>query len=188
MLFGATVEKEFLFGHQQQRKSQVAAETLAKIDQLLEIVDLSQDLQTNPFHLSHGQRKRLAIGVLLTRNPQVLILDEPTTGQDEGHARAFLGFLHQLRQSAGLTYVMITHHMQSVAQYASRVIVLQDGCVRMDDRPERVFARRQELALYGILPPLIAQLHARLCDGRAEQVALNVPDFLRACGVEGSVC
>ena len=188
MLFGATVEKEFLFGLQHQRKKQVDAETLANIDQLLKIIDLSQDRQTNPFHLSHGQRKRLAIGVLLTRNPQMLILDEPTTGQDEGHARAFLGFLHQLRQSAGLTYVMITHHMQSVAQYASRVIVLREGRVQMDDRPERVFARRQELALCGILPPPIAQLHARLCEDRAEQVALNVPDFLRACGVEEPVC
>ena len=188
MLFGTTVEKEFLFGLQRQRKSQADAETLAKIDQLMKIIDLAQDRHTNPFHLSHGQRKRLAIGVLLTRNPQVLILDEPTTGQDEGHARAFLGFLHQLRQSAGLTYVMITHHMQAVAQYASRVIVLQDGRVQMDDTPERVFARRQELALCGILPPPIAQVHARLCEDRAEQVALSVPDFLRACGVEESVC
>ncbi|HLW02935.1 MAG TPA: energy-coupling factor transporter ATPase [Ktedonobacterales bacterium] len=188
MLFGATVEKEFLFGLQHRRKQQIDAETLANIDRLMKIIDLSAERHTNPFHLSHGQRKRLAIGVLLTRNPRVLILDEPTTGQDEGHARAFLGFLHLLRQSAGLTYVMITHHMQAVAQYASRVIVLRDGRVQMDDAPKRVFARRQELSLCGILPPPIAQLHARLCEDRAERVALSVPDFLRACGVEERIC
>jgi energy-coupling factor transport system ATP-binding protein len=188
MLFGATVEKEFLFGLKHRRKSQVNEEMLANIDRLMKVIDLAQDRHANPFHLSHGQRKRLAIGVLLTRNPEALILDEPTTGQDEGHARAFLGFLDQLRRSAGLTYVMITHHMQAVARYASRVIVLQDGCVRMDDTPERVFARRQELALCGILPPPIAQLHARLCEDRVERVALSVTDFLRACGAEASVC
>jgi len=188
MLFGATVEKEFLFGLQHRRKSQSNADMLANINRLMEVIDLAQDRHTNPFHLSHGQRKRLAIGVLLTRNPEVLILDEPTTGQDEGHARAFLGFLDQLRQSAGLTYVMITHHMQAVARYASRVIVLQDGRVRMDDIPERVFARRQELAVCGILPPPIAQLHARLCEDRVGRVTLSVPNFLRACGAEASVC
>lgn len=188
MLFGATVEKEFLFGLQQKRRSQIDADTLASIDRLLKTIDLVQYRQTNPFHLSHGQRKRLALGVLLTRKPEVLILDEPTTGQDEGHARAFLSFLHQLRENSGLTYVMITHHMQAVAQYASRVVVLNDGGVCLDGTPERVFARREELAAWGILPPSIAQLHARLCEDRATRVALNVPDFLRACGREVTLC
>lgn len=188
MLFGATVEKEFLFGLKRGRKEQLDAETLASVDRIIKIIDLVQYRQTNPFHLSHGQRKRLALGVLLTRNPDVLILDEPTTGQDEGHARAFLEFLHNLRVSARLTYVMITHHMQAVAQYASRVVILRDGCVVMDDAPERVFARRQELALYGILPPPIAQLHARLCEDRVSQVALSVQEFLQACGEEAKLC
>jgi energy-coupling factor transporter ATP-binding protein EcfA2 len=187
MLFGATVEKEFLFGLKHGRKDQLEPATLANIDRLLRIIDLVQYRQANPFHLSHGQRKRLAIGVLLTRNPEVLILDEPTTGQDEGHARAFLEFLHHLRQEARLTYIMITHHMQAVARYASRVVVLREGCIYMDGAPERVFARREELALCGILPPPIAQLHARLCEDRAPQVALSVHDFLRACGTEMTV-
>lgn len=182
MLFGATVEKEFLFGLKHGRKDQPDAATIANIDRLLKTIDLVQYRQANPFHLSHGQRKRLAIGVLLTRNPEVLILDEPTTGQDEGHARAFLEFLHYLRKEARLTYIMITHHMQAVAQYASRVIVLRGGRVHMDGAPARVFARREELALCGILPPPIAQLHARLCEDRATQVALSVHDFLQACG------
>lgn len=187
MLFGATVEKEFLFGLKHGRKDQPDTATLASIDRLLKTIDLVQYRQANPFHLSHGQRKRLAIGVLLTRHPEVLILDEPTTGQDEGHARAFLEFLSHLRQEARLTYIMITHHMQAVAQYASRVIVLRDGRVHMDGVPARVFARREELALCGILPPPIAQLHARLCEDRATQVALSVSDFLLACGTEVTV-
>jgi energy-coupling factor transporter ATP-binding protein EcfA2 len=179
MLFGATVEKEFLFGVKHGRKNQVDTATMLSLQQLLKMTDLVNDRATNPFHLSHGQRKRLAIAVLLMRQPEVLILDEPTTGQDEGHARAFLQFLQTLRQSGKFTYVMISHHMLAVARYASRVVVLKDGRILMDGAPEYVFARRNELALCGILPPPIAELHARLCEDRVSHVALNVPDFLQ---------
>ena len=177
MLFSATVEREFLFGVKNRRKRK--GETLFTVDELLETVDLTAHRQSNPFHLSHGQRKRLAIGVLLTRYPDVLILDEPTTGQDEGHARAFLQFLEQLRQQAKFTYVMISHDMQAVAQYATRVIVLHEGHFALDGPPEVVFAQRAKLAASNILPPPIAQLHERLCDGKATRVALDVQAFLR---------
>ena len=179
MLFGATVEKEFLFGTKHGRKGQIDADTALTINRLMKTVDLVNYRHTNPFHLSHGQRKRLAVGVLLTRHPDVVILDEPTTGQDEGHIRALLQFLQQLRENERFTYVMITHHMGVVARYASRVVVLRDGHVFMDDAPAVVFARRNELLSCGILPPPVAQLHARLCDDHAGEVALNVQDFLR---------
>lgn len=178
MLFGATVEKEFMFGISKGRKGQVDANIAQNIDRLMKTVDLVSYRNTNPFHLSHGQRKRLAISVLLTRNPELLILDEPTTGQDEGHSRAFLQFLQFLRESAKYTFVMISHHMQSVAQYASRIVVLHNGRVFMDGAPENIFARRNELAQCGILPPSIAQLHARLCEDKAVRVALSVQSFL----------
>jgi energy-coupling factor transport system ATP-binding protein len=178
MLFGATVEKEFKFGLKRRGRGQVDAEMQQRIDHLMKTVDLVSYRDANPFHLSHGQRKRLAISVLLTRNPDILILDEPTTGQDEGHSRAFLQFLQFLRETANYTYIMITHHMQAVAQYASRIVVLRNGRVFMDDTPELIFARRNELAECGILPPPIAQLHARLCEDQATRVALNVESFL----------
>jgi energy-coupling factor transport system ATP-binding protein len=179
MLFGSTVEKEFLFGVKHRRKDQLDTGTMATLDQLIKMVDLANDRHTNPFHLSHGQRKRLAIAVLLMRHPEVLILDEPTTGQDEGHARAFLQFLRVLHEHEQFTYMMITHHMQAVARYASRVVVLKDGRIFMDGSPDVIFARRNELALCGILPPPIAELHARLCEDQVLRVALNVPDFVR---------
>lgn len=178
MLFGATVEQEFLFGVKHRHKRQ--KEIPFSLDQLLQTVDLEDYRHTNPFHLSFGQRKRLAIGALLTRQPELLILDEPTTGQDEKHARAFLQFLQLLRERNKFTYMMITHDMRSVAQYASRVVVLDDGHIVMDGHPEAVFARVDELAQCGILPPPIAQLHARLCEGQATRVALNLDAFLRA--------
>jgi energy-coupling factor transporter ATP-binding protein EcfA2 len=85
MLFGATVEQELLFGVKYQRKR--PKEMPFSLDQLLKTIDLEKYRRTNPFHLSFGQRKRLAIGALLTRQPELLILDEPTTGPSVGLVR-----------------------------------------------------------------------------------------------------
>ncbi|GHO80663.1 cobalt ABC transporter ATP-binding protein [Ktedonobacter sp. SOSP1-85] len=180
MLFTPTVEKELLFGAQNQSKRKSISPASYSVEQLLEIVDLLTYRHTNPFHLSYGQRKRLAIGALLARYPRVLILDEPTTGQDEKHARAFLRFLQQLREQEHLTYLMITHNMQAVAEYATRMVVLHDTRIVMDGPPEQVFAHSAELEQYGVLSPPIAQLHARLCEQQAQRVALNLPTLLQA--------
>ncbi len=179
MLFTETVERELLFGVKNQRKRKNQPLPSYDVNQLLAIIDLVAERAANPFHLSHGQRKRLAIGALLARYPRVLILDEPTTGQDEGHARTFLQFLQQLREREHLTYLMITHNMAAVAQYASRVVVLKDAHIVLDDAPEYVFAHVDELAQCGILPPAVAQLHARLLGGQARRVALDVYEFLQ---------
>jgi energy-coupling factor transport system ATP-binding protein len=184
MLFTESVEKEFLFGTQHRRTQRQAADVPFTVEQLLDIVDLKSYRTDNPFHLSHGQRKRLALGALLTRYPDTVILDEPTTGQDEGHARAFLQFLQQVQARHQLTYVMITHHMEAVANYATRMVVLKDGNIFMDDTPHRVFAHPDALATCGIIPPPIAQLYAQLCAGQAGYVELNVPDFLQALQIE----
>jgi energy-coupling factor transport system ATP-binding protein len=177
MLFTSKVENELQFGQQHRnRKSQNSEFTL---EHILEITGLTLYRATNPFHLSHGQRKRLALGSLLTRQPKTLILDEPTTGQDEGHARTFLQFLDGVRRTEGLTYLMITHDMRAVATYATRLLVLRAGRIVLNGPPAEIFARRAELHDCGILPPPIAQLHARLCNDETPRVALNVPDFLR---------
>jgi energy-coupling factor transport system ATP-binding protein len=176
MLFADTVENELQFGLRHTRSKQRDGEF--SLEKVLAISDLIVYRRTNPFHLSHGQRKRLAIGALLTRQPTAVILDEPTTGQDEQHARTFLQFLEGLRESHHLTYLMITHDMRAVATYATRVVVLRDGRLVLNGHPAAVFARRAELAECGILPPPMAQLHARLCHDLAPAVALTVPEFL----------
>ncbi|BCL82423.1 ABC transporter ATP-binding protein [Ktedonobacteria bacterium brp13] len=177
MLFSPTVEQELLFGSKQSKARKQQTEQI--VEKILETIDLGTYRTTNPFNLSFGQRKRLAIGALLVRRPELLLLDEPTTGQDEGHARAFLQFLQQLREREHMTYTMITHDMRAVALYASRVLVLNDGHIVMDGPPATVFAHPDVLAASSIIPPPIAQLHARLCQGNANRVALHVDEFLR---------
>ncbi|KLU60835.1 putative HMP/thiamine import ATP-binding protein YkoD [Peptococcaceae bacterium CEB3] len=185
MLFGSSVEKEFEFGLRHRRGG--LRECGHTIEELLEIVDLADRRQANPFQLSHGQRKRLALGVLLAVSPRALILDEPTTGQDEGHARQFLSFLEGLRREFGLTYLMITHDMRAVAAYAGRVLVLDEGELRLSGRPEVVFARQEELARCGIMPPAVARLHLALMDGGTKSVCLSVEEFLSAIKAKEAV-
>ena len=176
MLFGSTVEKEIQFGFSHRRKG--IPEMKHTIEELLKLVDLGEYRHMNPFQLSHGQRKRLALGTLLALSPEVLILDEPTTGQDQGHAKRFLDFLQQLRGRFGLTYLMITHDMGAVANYASRVTALYNGKVILSGRPDMVFACRDKLRTCGIVPPPIANLHTCLTDGKAKRVCLTVDQFL----------
>jgi energy-coupling factor transport system ATP-binding protein len=177
MLFADTVENELQFGLR--RRHTKLKDTSLGLENVLAITDLTAYRSSNPYHLSHGQRKRLAIGALLTREPTAVILDEPTTGQDEHHARTFLQFLESLRTSHRLSYLMITHDMRAVAAYATRVVVLRDGHLVLNGPPAHVFARRDELAECGILPPPMPQLHSRLCHDQVATVALTVPEFLR---------
>ncbi|MDB5085429.1 MAG: ATPase component of various ABC-type transport system with duplicated ATPase domain [Bacilli bacterium] len=176
MLFTSTVEEELLFGLKHRGKNQQMEKNT--LQQLLGLLDLGNHVRDNPFQLSHGQRKRLAIGALLACHPQVMILDEPTTGQDEGHARDFLQFLNTLREQLKMTYLMITHDMRAVAQYATSLVVLQDGEVRFCDTPDRVFANYEGLARCEIVPPPIAHLHGRLSEGHANRVCLTLQQFL----------
>jgi len=110
----------------------------------------------------------------------VLVLDEPTTGQDADHLRAFLALLDRVRDRTGLTVVTVTHDMRAVASRASRVVLLGGGRIVLDGPPERVFARTAELARCGILAPPLARLQSELLGGQADEVLLTVGDLAAA--------
>lgn len=177
MLFASRVKDELMFGKKYNRRDDTVLQ-VTSVQEIAQLIGLETRMDANPFHLSHGQRKRLAIGALLAANPQLMILDEPTTGQDEGHAKAFLGFLQQLRDQLQMTYLMITHDMRAVAQYASRLIILNGGRVVLNGLPEQVFAQSDKLLEASIIAPPTARLHSTLCDHRAASVTLNVEQFL----------
>ena len=97
--------------------------------------------QDSPWELSQGGRQRLALAAILVGAPGILVLDEPTTGQDADHMRAFLALLRRVRERTGLTVLTVTHDIRSVASRASRVVLLGEGRVRADGPTARVFAR-----------------------------------------------
>lgn len=88
--------------------------------------------------LSFGQKKRVTIASILVMNPEVLILDEPTAGQDFRHYTEIMEFLKELNDRLGITIIMITHDMHLMLEYTDRAIVIADGVLIADDIPARV--------------------------------------------------
>jgi len=181
MLFTASVRKELQFGRQHRRRTRRGGRSAPGADrtgELLDLTGLTDRADADPFALSAGQRERLAIAALLVDVPQVLILDEPTTGQDEAHARAILTFLDGLRRATGLTYVMVTHDMRVVARYATRLAVLAGGRIIADGPPAEVFAHRDHLTAAQLVAPPVADLHSRLVPTGLTRVSLTVDELV----------
>lgn len=93
--------------------------------------------------LSFGQKKRVSIASILVMNPEILILDEPTAGQDYRHYTEIMEFLRRLNEEMGLTILMITHDMHLMLEYTDRAIVLADGHLITDDTPARVLTNAE---------------------------------------------
>ncbi|MGO9078057.1 MAG: ABC transporter ATP-binding protein [Streptosporangiaceae bacterium] len=170
MLFAETVLGELEFGT---KFRAVPDNPVLDLAGAIEFFGFSDQKQASPWELSQGGRQRLALAAILVGAPGVLVLDEPTTGQDADHKRAFLQLLDRVRETTGLTVVTITHDIRSVASRASRVVLLGEGRVRLDGPTGEVFARTDELARWGVLPPPLARLQTALL-GRTGRVLLTV--------------
>ena len=88
--------------------------------------------------LSFGQKKRVTIASILVLNPKVMILDEPTAGQDYYHYTEIMEFLRKLNREQGITIIMITHDMHLMLEYTDRAVVIADGELLADDTPANV--------------------------------------------------
>lgn len=146
-------------------------EAQRRIQETLEIVGLSDCTERHPFSLSRGQRQKLAVATALIHAPRIMLLDEPTTGQDRRSLSGLLDMMVRLN-SQGNTTIMVTHDMDVVAAYASRVIVMAEGQIVMDGRPEDVFYDNfEELARLRLRPPTVVDYCRRLKE-------YGVPRFL----------
>ena len=94
--------------------------------------------------LSFGQKKRVTIASVLVMNPEIILLDEPTAGQDKRHYTEIMTFLNQLNK-AGHTIIMITHDMQLMLEYSDRSIVVSDGKIIADCSPVALFSQAEVL-------------------------------------------
>jgi energy-coupling factor transporter ATP-binding protein EcfA2 len=133
-----------------------------RVADVLQTVGLSEYANRHPFSLSRGQRQKLAVATALIHDPRIMLLDEPTTGQDRQSLSGLLDLMVQLNQQ-GNTTIMVTHDMDIVAAYASRVIVMADGQIVMDGRPEDVFYDQFEtLSQLRLRPPTLVDYCRRL--------------------------
>ncbi|MDQ1274560.1 MAG: energy-coupling factor transport system ATP-binding protein [Euryarchaeota archaeon] len=131
-----------------------------RVNSALEMMELSAYMNRHPHALSRGQRQRLAVASILALEPNLLVLDEPTTGQDRGHIRRFLDKIRELNR-LGKTVILITHDMELAAEYAERVVVMKKGKIVLDGPTAEVFSS-PEMRAAGLIPPLPARLAADL--------------------------
>ena len=138
-LFAETVLEDVAFGPQNFGVSKEEAEQRAL--ESLRLVGLSDELRDqNPFDLSGGQMRRVAIAGILAMQPDILVLDEPTAGLDPQGRKELMSLFKQLHLS-GITIVLVTHLMDDVADYATAVNVMEKGRLVLSGTPKDVFQK-----------------------------------------------
>ena len=152
-LFEETVLKDVSFGPKNFNYSNEESEKLAK--EALSLVGIDESLfERNPFELSGGQRRRVAIAGIITLKPKILILDEPTAGLDPQGSNEMMYLFKKLHQS-GITVIIVTHDMDNVIKYGSDVVVLSKGEVIKECKPYELFLDREVLEKLSIEEPKV---------------------------------
>ena len=143
---------------------------------------------SSPFELSGGQKRRVAIAGVLAMEPEILILDEPTAGLDPMGSREILDEIVNIYKEREITIVLVSHNMEDVAKYTSRMVVMSGGRVVMDGSPRELFSKEEELKSYGLAVPQIRSLLNQLKDKdldvnvdaiTVEEAFLNIKEYLR---------
>lgn len=151
-LFAETVEKDVCFGPENMDIPKVEAQKRAY--KAIEAVGLPDTIyDDSPLQLSGGQKRRVAIAGVLAMEPEYLILDEPTAGLDPESAKGLLTMLKNLQMDRGMAIVIVSHDMEQVAEYADRVVVMNQGEKKMDGSPGEIFENREELNSMGLEVP-----------------------------------
>lgn len=162
-LFCNSVREEIEFGLKNNKYPQEEIDKLT--DRALDIVGLTDRQKEHPFSLSRGQRQRLAVATMLVSNPRIIMLDEPTTGLDEKDLRGILQLMQELIEFHDGTLIMVTHDMEVVAKYATRVVVVDDGQIVLNDDPDKIFKDNvDKLESLKLKPTIIASITTKLAD------------------------
>jgi len=155
-IFNNTVHKEIAYGPKNIGLG--AEEVESRVQEAARVCGVKEELfGEHPFFLTKGLRQRVSIASILAMRPRVIIVDEPTTGQDRRQSVEVMSFLRDLWQK-GHTVIIITHEMPIVSEYARRCVVLSRGRVLMDGDTREVFASPEVLAQTFVKPPQITRL------------------------------
>ena len=166
-LFEEPVEKDIAFGPKNMGLSE--SEIAERIREAIDFVGLSPDVLTkNPFDLSGGQKRRVAIAGVIAMRPEVLVLDEPAAGLDPQGRDVILSGIFKYREKTGATVIIVSHSMEDMARLCDDIIVLSHGEVVLNGTRDEVFAQSQMLEKIGLAVPqitlLMHELNARGID------------------------
>jgi len=160
-LFSESVEEEVAYAL---RNFGFEEEIVKKqVDWALNILGLTQYRQTSPFMLSGGERKRVALASVLAWNPEVVILDEPTIGQDHLQKETLRQFIVQLN-AQGKTVIIVTHDVEFVAECNPRVVLMAEGKIVTEGPAMTILTNPDLILKASIVPPQITQIFLDLKD------------------------
>jgi energy-coupling factor transporter ATP-binding protein EcfA2 len=154
-IFSDTVADEVAFGPK--IRGMEEGEIKERVEEALAAVGLEGRGGEDPFGLTKGERQRVAVASVLSVRPEVLILDEPTTGLDYAEQRSMMDLVKSLNE-AGSTIIVVTHTMWVVAEYAHRAAVVRDGKISLQGPVREVFTEEGELHDAALRPPHIVSL------------------------------
>jgi energy-coupling factor transport system ATP-binding protein len=160
-LFAMSVAEEVAFGCTNLGLPQ--DEVAQRVDRALAATGLEEFREVYPFNLSFGDRRKLSVAAVVSMEPEVLIFDEPTTGQDYRGRRELADIAKRLNEM-GRTVLMVTHDMDLIAEYTHRLIVMGDGKVLLDGPTAEIFQQVETLAETFITPPQVTQLAQALAE------------------------
>lgn len=161
-LFALSVEKDVAFGLENLGVKR--DEMMKRVDWALQTTGIEDLRERAPYELSGGQQQRVAIAGVLAMQPEVLVLDEPTSFLDPVSAQKIFEVINDLKNNLGMTVVLVEHRLDLASKYASHVIVMNGGKVVLDGEPREVF--NSEMArLIGVGIPKATRLFQILEDG-----------------------
>ena len=155
-LFEETVAKDIAYGPTNMGLSE--EEVHKRVHDAAKAMDIVHLLDRSPFELSGGQQRRVALAGVLAMEPQVLILDEPAAGLDPKGRDKILGQIKRYHEQSGRTILLVSHSMEDIVKYATKVLVMNKGKLFCYDDTDRVFERTDELAKIGLDVPQITRM------------------------------
>ncbi len=185
-LFALSVEKDVAFGLE--NLGVPREEMRQKVDWAMNQSGIYDLRERAPHELSGGQQQRVAIASVLAMQPEIIVLDEPTSFLDPLSASRIFEVIHDLNKKLGITVILVEHRLDLTAKYANHIIVMDEGTICQDGDP-RVILRSEEARLIGIGIPKATRLYqilkkdgARLSDTAplgSEEMAQMIKETLR---------
>lgn len=167
-LFEETVYKDIAYGPGNMGLSE--SEVNIRVKEAAEFVGLKPEhLDRSPFDLSGGQKRRVAIAGVIAMRPEILVLDEPTAGLDPKGREKILHQIQDYHKRTGSTIILVSHSMEDIARFASKILVMNSSKVEMFDTVDNVFSQAERLIQIGLEVPDITRIFIKL-----KQSGLNV--------------
>ncbi len=155
-LFALSVEKDVAFGLENLGVSR--KEMRKRVDWALKLTGIYDLKERAPHELSGGQQQRTAIAAVLAMQPEVIVLDEPTSFLDPLGAKKIFEVIYELNKTLGITVILVEHRLDLTAKYANHIIVIDDGNVVLDGKPHEILSS-EEARLIGIGIPKATRLY-----------------------------